>query len=185
MSDREDRLKSLLDKVRAKRPGERATQAANVLERIRTASGAVPGVQSAPTTPPPAAIESPISSDFPTQLPAAPLPEPDTSPAIDSPTRYSSQPPRVERPLSVEPRARSASPTSGAPEGPFSSAPPTRSSGPPRGASTSPSQRPDFIRAESVAPTGQPIVYATDDPEFPRPKTFGDLLELTLSLRPR
>jgi hypothetical protein len=36
-----------------------------------------------------------------------------------------------------------------------------------------------------VAPTGQPVVYATDPPEFPRPKTFGDLLELTLSLRPR
>jgi hypothetical protein len=28
-------------------------------------------------------------------------------------------------------------------------------------------------------------VYATEQPEFIRPKTFGDLLELTLSLRPR
>ena len=37
MSDREDRLKALLNKVRAKRPDERATHAADVLERIRTA----------------------------------------------------------------------------------------------------------------------------------------------------
>lgn len=184
MSDREDRLRSLLDKVRAKRPGERATQAANVLERIRTASGAVPAVQAGPAAPPAATIESPISSDFPAQLPATPLPEPDTSPAIDSPTRYSSQPPRVERPLSVEPRARAPSPASGAPVGPFSSAPPTPSSARPGATSSSPVRRPDSIRTQSVAPTGQPIVYATDEPEFPRPKTFGDLLELTLSLRP-
>ena len=39
MSDREDRLRSLLDKVRAKRPDERTTRAADALERIRTASG--------------------------------------------------------------------------------------------------------------------------------------------------
>jgi len=185
MSDREDRLKSLLDKVRAKRPGERATQAADVLERIRTASGAVPAVQTAAATPPPAAAESPVSSDFPTQLPASPLPEPDTSPAIESPTRYSSAPPRVERPLSVEPRARSASPASGAPVGPISSAPPQPPSGASRAPSSSPAHRPESIRAQSFVPTGQPIVYATDEPEFPRPKTFGDLLELTLSLRPR
>jgi len=185
MSDREDRLKSLLDKVRAKRPGERATQAADVIERIRTASGAIPAVEAAPATPPPAAIELPVSSDFPTQLPSAPLPEPDTSPAMDSPTRYSSQPPRVERPLSVEPRARSASPSSGAPARSISGTPPRPSSGAPGAASSSPARRPDSIRTQSVAPTGQPIVYATDEPEFPRPKTFGDLLELTLSLRPR
>ncbi len=186
MSDREDRLKSLLDKVRAKRPGERAPHAADVLERIRTASGAIPAVQkTAAATPPPAAAESPASSDFSSQLPASPLTEPDTSPAIESPTRYSSQPPQVERPLSVEPRARSSSPASGAPMGPISSAPPRPSSGAPRAPSSSPVRRPDSIRAQSFAPTGQPIVYATDEPEFPRPKTFGDLLELTLSLRPR
>jgi len=47
------------------------------------------------------------------------------------------------------------------------------------------SRRPESIRPQSVAPTGQPVVYATDPPEFPRAKTFGDLLDLTLSLRPR
>ena len=105
MSNREDRLKSLLDKVRAKRAGERTTHAADVLERIRTASGAVPAVEAAQATPSPVALEEPpiqSQSDFAAQLPATPLPEPDTSPTIDSPTRYSSQPPRVERPLSVD-----------------------------------------------------------------------------------
>lgn len=144
MTDREDRLRSLLDKVRAKRPGERETHAAEAVDRIRAGSGAVP-----------AAAE------------ARPLSEPPTSPQVESPTRYSSQPPRVERPLSVEPRARSAQPPSPPPAAP------------------SQSQRPAPIRAQSVAPTGQPVVYATDQPEFPRPKTFGELLELTLSLRPR
>ena len=50
MSDREDRLRSLLDKVRAKRPGERTTRAADALDRIRTASGttAAAQVQSSP-----------------------------------------------------------------------------------------------------------------------------------------
>jgi hypothetical protein len=186
MTDREDRLKSLLDKVRAKRPEERATHAAEVVERIRTASGAVPAVQTTAATPTSAATETPISSDLPTQLPASTLPEPDTSPGIESPTRYSSAPPRVERPLSVEPRARSASPALGAaPMGPISSAPPRPSSGAPQAPSSSPARRPDSIRAQSFAPTGQPIVYTTEEPEFPRPKTFGDLLELTLSLRPR
>ena len=185
MSDREDRLRSLLDKVRARRPDERTTHAADVLERIRTASGAVPALQAAPATPPPAATESPVPSDFPTQLPSGPPPEePPTSPAFDSPTRYSSQPPRVERPLSVEPRARSVRPASSAP-GPISSAASRPSAGAPQAASQSPSRRPDSIRTQSAAPTGQPIVHATDQPEFPRPKTFGDLLELTLSLRPR
>jgi hypothetical protein len=53
MSDREDRLRSLLDKVRAKRPDERATRAADALERIRTASGttAAAAVQSSPPLP--------------------------------------------------------------------------------------------------------------------------------------
>jgi len=190
MSDREDRLKSLLNKVRAKRPDDRATRAADVLERIRTASGAVPAVRAAQATPPPAATASPVPSDFPAELPSvpsAPPLEPPTSPTLDSPTRYSSQPPRVERPLSVEPRARSVRPPSGTTStpGPFSSAAPRPSSGAPEAASQSPSRRPDSIRSQSVAPTGQPIVYATDQPEFPRPKTFGDLLELTLSLRPR
>ena len=161
MSDREDRLRSLLNKVRAKRPEERTTHAAEALERMRTASGT--------TSAPPAhgAQATPFPSAFPTQLPSSPLPEPPTSPAMDSPTRYSSQPPRVERPLSIEPRARSIRPSSAAPAAPYSSG------------------RPQAIRPQSVAPTGQPVVYATDPPEFPRAKTFGDLLDLTLSLRPR
>ena len=192
MSDREERLRSLLNKVRAKRPDERTTRAADALDRIRTASGTtasastqssrpVPKQASQPARPVssqparpvssqparPAASTAPVPSSFPTQLPASPLPEPPTSPSLDSPTRYSSQPPRVERPLSVEPRAQSIRPSSGAPAAP------------------SQSRRPEAIRPQSVAPTGQPVVYATDPPEFPRAKTFGDLLELTLSLRPR
>jgi hypothetical protein len=178
MSDREDRLRSLLNKVRAKRPDERTTRAADALERIRTASGTMTAAaQSAPPMPaqsaPPTVPPTPVPSSAPAQLPSSPLPEPPTSPTIDSPTRYSSQPPRVERPLSIEPRARSVRPSSGAPA--VGSRP----------AGASPSRRPESIRAQSVAPTGQPVVYATDQPEFPRPKTFGDLLELTLSLRPR
>jgi hypothetical protein len=144
MTDREDRLRSLLDKVRAKRPGERETHAAEAVDRIRAGSGTVAATAE-----------------------ATPLSEPSTSPEIESPTRYSSQPPRVERPLSVEPRAQSAQP-------------PSRPA-----AAVSPSRRPAPIRPQSVAPTGQPVVYATDQPEFPRPKTFGELLELTLALRPR
>jgi hypothetical protein len=214
MSDREDRLRSLLNKVRAKRPDERTTRAADALDRIRTASGTTASAavqssqparvqESAPPTVPP----TPVPSSVPTQLPSSPLPEPPTSPAMESPTRYSSQPPRVERPLSVEPRARSirssstapagpssgapAGPSSGAPAGPSSGAPAGPSSGAPAGPSSgapagaSQSRRPESIRPQSVAPTGQPVVYATDPPEFPRAKTFGDLLELTLSLRPR
>ena len=171
MSNREDRLRSLLDKVRAKRPDERTTRAADTLDRIRTASGTTAAVQVSSTPParvdesaPPTVPPTPVPSSVPTQLPSLPLPEPLTSPALESPTRYSSQPPRVERPLSVEPRARSSS---GAP------------------AVASQSGRPQSIRPQSVAPTGQPVVYSTDPPEFPRAKTFGDLLELTLSLRPR
>ena len=130
MSDREDRLRSLLDKVRAKRPDERATTAADALERIRTASGttAAAAVQSSPPLPtqssrPPAstAPPTPVPSAFPTELPSSPLPEPPTSPSLDSPTRYSSQPPQVERPLSIEPRARSIRPSS--PSGAHSGAP--------------------------------------------------------------
>jgi hypothetical protein len=192
MSDREDRLRSLLDKVRGKRPDERTTRAAEALDRIRTASGttAAAPVQSSRPAPvqssPPAPVQSsppapstvqptPVPSSLPTQLPSSPLPEPPTSPGLESPTRYSSQPPRVERPLSVEPRARSIRSSSGAPAGAPSGAP----------AVASQSGRPASIRPQSVAPTGQPVVYATDPPEFPRAKTFGDLLELTLSLRPR
>ena len=197
MSDREDRLRSLLDKVRAKRPDGRTTRAADALERIRTASGttAAAAVQSAQVQPsrpaqvqssrpapvpssspapvqssrPPASTVPPtrVPSSLPTQLPSSPLPEPPTSPALDSPTRYSSQPPQVERPLSIEPRARSIRSSAGAPS------------------PASQSRRPESIRPQSVAPTGQPVVYATDPPEFPRAKTFGDLLDLTLSLRPR
>jgi hypothetical protein len=182
MSDREDRLRSLLDKVRAKRPDERATRAADALERIRTASGttAAAAVQSSPPLPvqssaPPASTvpPTPVPSSFPTELPSSPLPEPPTSPSLDSPTRYSSQPPQVERPLSIEPRARSIRPSS----------PSGAHSGAPVGAPSS--RRPESIRPQSVAPSGQPVVYATDPPEFPRAKTFGDLLDLTLSLRPR
>jgi hypothetical protein len=176
MSDREDRLRSLLDKVRAKRPDERTTRAADALDRIRTASGttSAAAAQSSPPVPvepsrPPASTVPPTPgpSSFPKQLPSSPPPEPPTSPALDSPTRYSSQPPRVERPLTIEPRARSVGSSSGAP------------------AAASQSRRPESIRPQSVAPTGQPVVYATDPPEFPRVKTFGDLLDLTLSLRPR
>ena len=179
MSNREDRLRSLLDKVRAKRPEERATHAADAIDRIRTASGTTAAV-AAPSSPPPPPVAqpTPFPSAFPTQAAPEPipepfpepLPEPPTSPGLDSPTRYSSQPPRVERPLSVEPRARVARPVSVTPSVP--SAAPTPG-------------HPESIRPQSVAPTGQPVVYATDPPEFPRPKTFGDLLELTLSLRPR
>jgi len=173
MSKREDRLRSLLDKVRAKRPEERLTRAADALDRIRTASGTTAAVQQQASPPVPAQAEpptvppTPVPRSFPSQVSSSPLPEPPTSPVVESPTRYSSQPPRVERPLSVEPRARSIRPSSGAP---------------PAG---TPPRRPESIRPQSVAPTGQPVVYATDPPEFPRPKTFGDLLELTLSLRPR
>jgi hypothetical protein len=190
MSNREDRLRSLLDKVRAKRPDERTTRAADALDRIRTASGTTAAVQVSsspparvPSFPPGQVSSSPpgqvsssppgqVSSSPPARVPSSPVPEPPTSPAIDSPTRYSSQPPQVERPLSAEPRAR-IRPSSGAPA--VGSQP----------ASASQSRRPESIRPQSVAPTGQPVVYATDAPEFPRPKTFGDLLELTLSLRPR
>jgi hypothetical protein len=187
MSDREDKLRSLLNKVRAKRPEERTTHAADALERMRTASGTTSAAaaqasaplragtsSSSPAAPvrssaPPAHTPqtTPFPSAVPTQLPSSPLPEPPTSPVMDSPTRYSSQPPRVERPLSIEPRARSIRPSSGAPAAPYSSS------------------RPQAIRPQSAAPTGQPVVYATDPPEFPRAKTFGDLLDLTLSLRPR
>lgn len=169
MSDREDRLRSLLNKVRAKRPDERETQAADVIERIRTASGAVPAAQPVAATPPPPAASAPSPSPVPLRPSSQPANEPPTSPTVDSPTRYSSAPPRVERPLSVEPRARASRPASSQPARRSSQAP----------------GRPEPIRAESAAPSGQPVVYATDAPEFPRPKTFGDLLELTLSLRPR
>ncbi|TNF64080.1 MAG: hypothetical protein EP303_01820 [Deltaproteobacteria bacterium] len=183
MSDREDRLRSLLNKVRAKRPEDRTTRAADALERIRTASGTTVAAATSSSAPLPAEPSQPVAAEpsqpvavpsaLPTQVPSSPLPEPSTSPAIESPTRYSSQPPRVERPLSIEPRARSVRPSSGAP---------VAGSQP---AVAPQSRRPEAIRAQSVAPTGQPVVYATDQPEFPRPKTFGDLLELTLSLRPR
>ena len=182
MSDREDRLRSLLDKVRAKRPDERTTRAADTLDRIRTASGTTASAAVQPSQPPPVqgyapstVPPTPVPSSLPTQQPSSPLPEPPTSPALESPTRYSSQPPRVERPLSVEPRARSVRSSSGAPA----------SAGASSRAPASQSRRPESIRPQSVAPTGQPVVYATDPPEFPRAKTFGDLLELTLSLRPR
>jgi hypothetical protein len=168
MTDREDRLRSLLDRVRAKRPDERSTRAAEALERIRTGSGTTTSTAAAPPRPvPPTAQPTPAPSSFATRAPSSPVVEPPTSPTLESPTRYSSQPPRVERPLSVEPRARSVRPSSGAP------------------AVASPSGRPEPIRPHSVSPTGQPVVYATEQPEFPRPKTFGELLDLTLSLRPR
>jgi hypothetical protein len=165
MSEREDRLRSLLDKVRAKRPQERTTHAADALERIRTASGTTTAAAASRSAPvPPEAQRTPVPSAFPTQAAPEPSYEPPTALGIESPTQYSSQPPRVERPLSAEPRASSAAPSMG-------STPPA-------------SRRYESIRAQSVAPTGQPVVYATEPPEFPRPKTFGDLLELTLSLRP-
>ncbi len=168
MSDREERLRSLLDKVRAKRPDEPAPHAADALERIRTASGTM-SATSQPSIPAPAAPPqpTPVPSAYPTRAPSSPLPDPPAAAIIDSPTRYSSQPPTVERPLSVEPRARSNEPPASAP------------------AASPSATRPEAIRPQSVAPSGQPVIYATDQPEFVRPKTFGDLLELTLSLRPR
>ncbi|KPK14777.1 MAG: hypothetical protein AMJ62_11750 [Myxococcales bacterium SG8_38] len=170
MSDREERLRSLLDKVKAKRPGERSTRAAEAIDRIRAESGTTSAATTAGSSRPvpPAAQPTPVPSAFPTSAPSSPVSEPPTSPKLESPTRYSSQPPHVERPLSVEPRARSVRPSSGAPA-----------------AMQSPSRRPESIRPHSVSPTGQPVIYSTDQPEFPRPKTFGDLLDLTLSLRPR
>lgn len=171
MSNREERLRSLLDRVRAKRPEERATHAADALERIRTGSGTTSAVNtpSSPSAPtgPPVAQPTPVRSAFPTQA----APEPSRPPMVESPTRYSSQPPQVERPLSASPRPRSVRPLSVTPSVPVHA--------------QVKAPRPEPIRPQSVAPTGQPVVYATDPPEFPRPKTFGDLLELTLSLRPR
>ena len=166
MSEREDRLRSLLDRVRAKRPDERTPHAADALDRIRTASGTMtaasdPAIPARPASPQP----TPPPSEPPMRAPSSPLPEP--AAAVESPTRYSSQPPTVERPLSVEPRARSGRPSAGAPP-----------------ASATPAH-PESIRPQSVAPSGQPVVYSTEQPEFVRPRTFGDLLELTLSLRPR
>ena len=189
MSEREDRLRSLLNKVRAKRPDERTTRAADALDRIRTASGttAAAAAHSSPAAPPPPEKRQ---SSRPVPVGSS-RPEPPTSPSLESPTRYSSQPPRVERPLSVEPRAQPVRHSSGAPAGPSSDTPARASSGVPARpssgapAGTSSSGRPESIRPQSVAPTGQPVVYATDPPEFPRAKTFGDLLDLTLSLRPR
>lgn len=158
MSDREDRLRSLLDRVRAKRPDERVTRAGDAVERIRAASGTTAAVAPEPSS-------APVPSAFPTQAAPEPLPEPPTTPGIDSPTRYSSQPPRVER-LSSSPAARIKRASSG-------SIPSVSTS------------RPEAIRAQSMSPGSGPLVVSTDPPEFPRPKTFGDLLELTLSLRPR
>ena len=177
MTDREDRLRSLLDKVRAKRPAERETHAAEAVEQIRTASGTT---AAAPQSSVPAPSQpTPFPSTLPTQLPSSPLPEPLASAAIESPTRYSSQPPEVERPLAIQPQARSFRSS----DTPRSFKPPTSSISPPSDAPSS--GRPQPILPQSVAPSGQPVVYATDQPEFPRAKTFGELLELTLSLRPR
>ena len=167
MSEREDTLRSLLDKERAKRPDERTTRAAEALERIRTASGTTAAaVETAPPAPP-AAQPTPVPSAVPTQVAPELVPEPPTTPGLESPTRYSSQPPEIERPLSGQPSSRRVRPSSG-------SVP-----------AVSGSRRTEPIRPQSVAPTGQPVAYSSDPPEFPRPKTFGDLLELTLSLRPR
>ncbi len=191
MSDREDRLRSLLDRVRAKRPEERETHAADAVERIRTASGTTAAVATPSSAPPPPEPKrTPTLSSYPTQAAPPGQFDPPTTPGVESPTRYSSQPPHVERPLSVEPRARSArpSPASTPVSTPIStpvSAPATPISTPASAPAPTVSGRPEPIRPQSVAPTGQPVVYSTDPPEFPRPKTFGDLLELTLSLRPR
>ena len=192
MSERENKLRSLLDKVRAKRPLERSTHAADFIERVKAASGsdlppplrspiprspvpsappslrtesAVPG----PSTPGPAPSESTPSVRPTNMLPSAPdapieetpITRPSPVPGLDSPTRYSSQPPGIERPLSVAPWPRRPSSTQR-----------TRS------------PRSESIHPQSVAPTGQPVISSTEPPEFPRPKTFGELLELTLSLRP-
>jgi hypothetical protein len=165
MSDREDRLRSLLDKVRAKRPEERITRAGDAVERIRTASGTTAAAAAAPSSPPVARQVAPVSSGMPTQAAPDPLPEPPTTPGIDSPTRYSSQPPRVER-LSSSPEARAKRASSGSMR-------------------SAPSSGPEAIRPQSMSPSAGGVVVATEPPEFPRPSTFGELLEQTLSLRPR
>jgi hypothetical protein len=166
MSEREDRLRSLLNKVRAKRPEERITRAGDAVERMRTASGttAAAAASAAPSVPP-QAQPTPVPSAFPTQAAPEPLPDPPTTPSIESPTRYSSQPPRVER-LSSSPSARIGRASSG-------SMPAASSS------------RPEAIRPQSMSPGAQSFIVSSDPPEFPRPSTFGELLELTLSLRPR
>jgi hypothetical protein len=166
MSDREDRLRSLLDKVRAKRPEERITRAGDAVERIRTASGTTAAAAAAPGAPPVPPHMTPVPSAFPTQAAPEPLPDPPTTPGLESPTRYSSKPPGVERPLSSHPAARITRASSG-------SVPSLSSSSP------------EAIRPHSVSPSAGPVVVSTDAPEFPRPSTFGELLELTLSLRPR
>ena len=119
MSDREDRLRSLLNKVRAKRPDERTTRAGDAVDRIRTASGTTAAAAAAPSSVPVPPQMTPVPSAFPTQMAPEPLPEapaqppvePKTAPGLESPTRYSSQPPRVER-LSSNPAARIARPSS-------------------------------------------------------------------------
>lgn len=98
-----------------------------------------------------------------------PAQPPPSTPAPPTSTRYSSRPPGVERPL--------AGVASSAPRP--SAAPTASRTGAPA------SVRPVSLRPDSAPPPSQPVVRSTEAPEFPRAKTFGELLELTLSLRPR
>ena len=192
MSDRENMLRSLLDKVRAKRPVERSTQAVDFIERVKAASGS--------DLPPP--LPSPVP---PATAPSAPpsLRTASVAPGLSTPGPAPSESSASVRPTNMLPSAPNApiqetpitrpSPVPGL-DSPtrYSSRPPGTErplSGPSwsrRSSSTQPtrSPRPESIHPQSVAPAGRPVVSSTEPPEFPRPKTFGELLELTLSLRP-
>ncbi len=181
MSDRENKLRALLERVRADRPEERSMTAADAVERFKTAAGAAAPRSVAPAAeqrPMPAPVGPPISVPQTARAAAerAPVPPPTkpfartpSAPAagLDSPTRYSSQPPAPERPLSSIPAAAPRS------ERPRHSEPPPRTAGPVP------------VRPQSVAPGHEPVVRATESPEAPRARTFGELLELTLSVRPQ
>ena len=165
MSDREERLRSLLNKVRAKRPDERTTRAADALDRIRTASGttASAGTQSSRPVPKQASQPArPVSSQ-----PARPVSSQPARPVSSQPARpVSSQP---ARPVSSQPARPAAStapvpssfptqlPASPLPEPPTSPSldSPTRySSQPPR------VERPLSVepRAQSIRPSAPTIV---------------------------
>jgi hypothetical protein len=185
MSDRENKLRALLERVRTHRSEERSMTAADAVERFKTELGAAPTASTARSLAPaaevrpvPAPIGPPIAVPQTARAAAerAPVPPP-TKPfartpsappaALESPTRYSSQPAAPERPLSSIPPAAPHS------ERPRQSEPPRRAAGPVP------------VRAQSVAPGHQPVVRAIEPAEAPRAKTFGELLELTLALRPQ
>ena len=88
-----------------------------------------------------------------------------SAPVVPSPTQYSSHPPAVER-IDTS-RASSAAPP----------------------ASVSTSLHSVAVHAQSFVDGGMDadanVIQSTSAAEFPKAKTFGELLELTLSLRPR